>query len=137
LKYEGEAGPTRRRCSGSIAACHARARIASDTDWPRIAALYAALAEVTPSAVIELNRAIAVSMAEGPARGLALLEALQDDPALRGYPFVPAARGEQLFKLGAIRRGARRVRAGPGVDAQPAPARAAVGARGELPLVAV
>ena len=84
----------------AIAACHARARTAEETDWPRIAAIYAELAAVEPSPVVELNRAMAVAMAEGPGAGLALLEALADEPALRGYHRLPAARGELLARLG-------------------------------------
>jgi RNA polymerase sigma factor (sigma-70 family) len=84
----------------TIAACHARAASAQDTDWRRIAALYATLAEVAPSPVIELNRAVAVSMAEGPAAGLAIVERLRDDPALRRYQWLPSVRGDLLEKLG-------------------------------------
>jgi RNA polymerase sigma factor (sigma-70 family) len=84
----------------AIAACHARAASAQDTDWPRIAALYATLAEVAPSPVVELNRAVAVSMAEGPAAGLAIVERLRDDPALRRYQWLPSVRGDLLEKLG-------------------------------------
>ncbi|MGQ4661012.1 DUF6596 domain-containing protein [Lysobacter sp. F6437] len=83
-----------------IAACHARAMEAADTDWPRIAALYAILAQVAPSPVVELNRAVALGMAEGPAAGLALVEALADEPALRQYHLLPAVRGDLLGKLG-------------------------------------
>jgi RNA polymerase sigma factor (sigma-70 family) len=84
----------------AIAACHARAASAQDTDWPRIAALYATLAEVAPSPVVELNRAVAVSMAEGPAAGLVIVERLRDDPALRRYQWLPSVRGDLLEKLG-------------------------------------
>jgi RNA polymerase sigma-70 factor, ECF subfamily len=84
----------------AIAACHARARVAADTDWPRIAALYAVLARVMPSPVVELNRAVAVSMAEGPAAGLALADRLQQEPALKNYHLLPAVRGDLLNKLG-------------------------------------
>ncbi|MBX7184656.1 MAG: RNA polymerase sigma factor [Vicinamibacteria bacterium] len=84
----------------AIAACHARAREASDTDWPRIAALYGALSAVAPSPVVELNRAVALGMAEGPAAGLSLVDALVDEPQLRGYHLVPAVRGDLLEKLG-------------------------------------
>ncbi len=86
----------------AIAACHARARRAEDTDWPRIAALYARLAHVAPSPVVELNRAVAVSMAEGPAAGLALADALRDQRALAGYHLLPSVRGDLLFKLGRL-----------------------------------
>jgi RNA polymerase sigma factor (sigma-70 family) len=84
----------------AIAACHARARFAADTDWARIAALYAELARVWPSPVVELNRAVAVSMAEGPAAGLALIDALADEPALAAYHLLPSVRGDLLAKLG-------------------------------------
>ena len=84
----------------AIAACHARARQAADTDWVHIAALYALLAKVMPSPVVELNRAVAQGMAYGPEAGLALLEALADDPALRDYAPLPAVRGDLLQKLG-------------------------------------
>ena len=84
----------------AIAACHARARIASETDWARIAALYQALLEVIPSPVIELNRAVAVSMASGPAAGLAIVDALVEEPSLEGYHLLPSVRGDLLAKLG-------------------------------------
>lgn len=84
----------------AIAACHARAAQAGDTDWPRIAALYDALAQVAPSPVVELNRAVAVSMAFGPAAGLDLVDALRDEPALRHYALLPGVRGDLLAKLG-------------------------------------
>ncbi len=84
----------------AIAACHARARAPGETDWSRIAALYGELAELTPSPVIELNRAVAVSMAEGPTAGLALLDALSDEPLLRDYHLLPSARADLLAKLG-------------------------------------
>jgi predicted RNA polymerase sigma factor len=84
----------------SIAACHARAGSVEDTDWARIAALYEALAELAPSPVVELNRAVAVSRAYGPAAGLELVDALLDVPALRGYHLLPSARGDLLAQLG-------------------------------------
>jgi RNA polymerase sigma factor (sigma-70 family) len=84
----------------AIAACHARARTADQTDWPRIAALYAALVQQVPSPVIELGRAVAVGMAFGPAAGLEILDRLRDEPSLAGYPYLPAARGDLLEKLG-------------------------------------
>jgi predicted RNA polymerase sigma factor len=84
----------------SIAACHARAGSVGDTDWVRIAALYEALAELTPSQVVELNRAVAVSRAYGAAAGLELVEALTDVPALRGYHLLPSVRGDLLLQLG-------------------------------------
>ena len=83
----------------AIAACHARARTAEQTDWRRIAGLYADLARVSPSPVVELNRAVAVGMAEGPAAGLALADALRDEPALKAYHLLPAVRGDLLRKL--------------------------------------
>jgi RNA polymerase sigma factor (sigma-70 family) len=84
----------------AIAACHARARTGEETDWPRIAALYETLARVTPSPIVELNRAVAVSMASGPAAGLALVDALRSEPALAGYHLLPSVRGDLLLKLG-------------------------------------
>jgi predicted RNA polymerase sigma factor len=86
----------------AIAACHARARTSAETNWPRIAALYAALAQTTPSPVVELNRAVAVAMAFGPQAGLDLVDALRSEPALKTYHFLPAARGDLLFKLGRL-----------------------------------
>jgi RNA polymerase sigma-70 factor (ECF subfamily) len=83
-----------------IAACHARARSAQETDWIRIAALYDALAQIAPSPVVELNRAVAVAQAFGPAAGLELADALLDEPALRGYHLLPSVRGELLARLG-------------------------------------
>ena len=84
----------------AIAACHARARTADATDWPRIAALYAALAERAPSPVVELNRAVAVGMALGPAAGLELADALASEPTLKSYHLLPSVRGDLLAKLG-------------------------------------
>jgi RNA polymerase sigma factor (sigma-70 family) len=84
----------------AIVACHARALTAEETDWPRIAALYAVLAQRAPSPIVELNRAVAVSMAFGPAAGLALVDALADEPSLRGYHLLPSVRGDLLAKLG-------------------------------------
>jgi RNA polymerase sigma factor (sigma-70 family) len=84
----------------AIAACHARARRSEDTDWSGIASLYATLAEVSPSPVVELNRAVAVSMAEGPAAGLAIVDGLMEDAALRRYQWLPSVRGDLLQKLG-------------------------------------
>jgi RNA polymerase sigma factor (sigma-70 family) len=84
----------------AIAACHARARVAEDTDWERIVALYDALAQVTPSPIVELNRAVAVGMAFGPEAGLELVDAIAGEPALRDYHLLPAARGDLLVKLG-------------------------------------
>ncbi|GLC25882.1 RNA polymerase sigma factor [Roseisolibacter agri] len=84
----------------AIAACHARARRAEETDWPRIAALYAALAQLAPSPVVELNRAVAIAMAFGPAQGLVLVDALRDAGTLDGYHLLPSVRGDFLVKLG-------------------------------------
>src|SRR5690606_11023221 len=84
----------------AIAACHAQAPAAEETDWPRIAALYEALARAAPSPIVELNRAVAIAMAFGPAFGLQLLDALQDEPALADYYLLPSVRGDLLFKLG-------------------------------------
>jgi RNA polymerase sigma factor (sigma-70 family) len=84
----------------SIAACHARARSPDGTDWKQIVALYDALAQVMPSPVVELNRAVAVSMAFGPEAGLELVDALADEPALRGYHLLPTVRGDLLARLG-------------------------------------
>ncbi len=84
----------------AIAACHARSPTAEDTDWARIAALYGALAALQPSPVVELNRAVAVSMAEGPEAGLAIIDAIAGEPALKAYHLLPAARGDMLEKLG-------------------------------------
>ena len=84
----------------AIAACHARARVGSETDWTRIAGLYDALALLVPSPVVELNRAVAHGMAFGPEAGLRMVDALAEEPALRGYHLLPAARGDLLEKLG-------------------------------------
>ncbi len=84
----------------AIAACHARARTADATDWPRIAALYATLSQRMPSPIVELNRAVAVSMAFGPGAGLAIVEALSAEPALQNYHLLPSVRGDLLSKLG-------------------------------------
>ena len=84
----------------AIAACHARATTAAETDWPRIVALYDALAQLAPSPVIELNRAVAVGMAFGPAAGLDLVDALVPEPSLKAYHLLPAVRGDLLRKLG-------------------------------------
>lgn len=84
----------------AIAACHARARAAAETDWERIAALYDALAELAPSPVVELNRAVALSMAFGPAAGLGLVDALTEEPSLKSYHLLPSVRGDLLAKLG-------------------------------------
>ena len=84
----------------AIAACHARARTADATDWGQIAALYDALAQLTPTPVIELNRAVALSMAFGPATGLEVVDTLVDEPTMQGYHLLPTVRGDLLDKLG-------------------------------------
>jgi len=84
----------------AISACHARARTPAETDWAQIAALYATLAQVAPSPVVELNRAVAVGMAEGPLAGLELVDVLMSEPSLRGYHRLPSVRGDLLAKLG-------------------------------------
>jgi len=84
----------------AIAACHARARSADETEWTQIVALYDALAQLMPSPVVELNRAVALAMAFGPAAGLELVDSLRDDPALAGYHLLPCVRGDLLAKLG-------------------------------------
>jgi predicted RNA polymerase sigma factor len=86
----------------AIAACHARAHTAEETDWERIAALYGDLAEVTPSPVVELNRAMAVGMARGPGAGLAIIDGLVREPSLANYAMLPAARGDLLERLGRL-----------------------------------
>ena len=97
-KLGGALGPY--ALQAAIAACHARARDAADTDWARIAALYDALAELGPSPVVELNRAVAVGMAFGPAAGLELVDALASEPSHKTYHHLPSARGDLLEKLG-------------------------------------
>ena len=86
----------------AIAACHARARAAEETDWTRIVALYDALAQLMPSPVVELNRGVALSMAFGPAAGLEVIDALRSDPALESYHLLPSVRGDLLAKLGRL-----------------------------------
>ena len=93
----GSLGPY--RLQAAIAACHAQARTAEETDWERIAALYDALAQITPSPVIELNRAVAVSMAYGPAAGLEIVDNLLSEPLLKNYHLLPSVRGDMLAKL--------------------------------------
>ena len=83
----------------AIAACHARAQTPAETDWPRIAALYDALAQLTPSPVVELNRAVALAMAFGPAAGLELVDTLTSEPSLKSYYLLPSVRGDLLAKL--------------------------------------
>jgi RNA polymerase sigma factor (sigma-70 family) len=84
----------------AIAACHARARTAAETDWQRIAMLYGSLAQLTPSPIVELNRAVALAMAFGPAAGLELTDTLASEPSLKAYHLLPSVRGDFLFKLG-------------------------------------
>jgi predicted RNA polymerase sigma factor len=96
-KLGGAFGPY--ALQAAIAACHARALTAEQTDWPRIATLYGMLARVMPSPIVELNRAVAVSMASGPAAGLALVDALAGEPALANYHLLPTVRGDLLAKL--------------------------------------
>ena len=84
----------------AIAACHARARTGAETDWTRIADLYAELARITPSPIVDLNRAVAISMALGPAAGLELVDQLAGEPSLRSYHLLPSVRGDLLAKLG-------------------------------------
>ena len=86
----------------AIAACHARARTAEETDWPRIASLYQALAELAPSPIVELNRAVAIGFASGPAEGLGLVDALASEPMLRNYHLLPSVRGDLLRRLGRL-----------------------------------
>jgi predicted RNA polymerase sigma factor len=86
----------------AIAACHARARTAAETDWAQIAILYYALSQRIPSPVIELNRAVAVGMAFGPKSGLDLVDALASEPALASYHLLPSVRGDFLMKLGRL-----------------------------------
>jgi RNA polymerase sigma factor (sigma-70 family) len=105
-KAEGEdrTGTVRKRgpytLQAAIAACHARARTAADTDWVQIAALYAALAALSPSPIVELNRAVAVAMAFGPEQGLALVDAIAGAPMLQTYHLLPSVRGDLLARLG-------------------------------------
>ncbi len=97
-KLGGAFGPY--ALQAAIAACHARASTAAETDWPAIAALYDAVAQLAPSPVVELNRAVAVGMACGPAAGLDLVDALVEEPSLKSYHLLPAVRGDLLRKLG-------------------------------------
>ena len=97
-KLGGSRGPY--ALQAAIAACHARALAPEETDWPRIVDLYAELARLTPSPVVELNRAVAVAMASGPAAGLKLIDTLTSEPSLKSYHLLPSVRGDFLFKLG-------------------------------------
>jgi RNA polymerase sigma-70 factor (ECF subfamily) len=99
-KLGGAIGPF--TLQAAIAACHARARTPEDTPWPRIAALYEALAKIAPSPVVDLNRAVAVAMAFGPQAGLDLLDPLTSEPSLQRYHLLPSVRGDLLFKLGRL-----------------------------------
>jgi RNA polymerase sigma-70 factor, ECF subfamily len=98
-KDQGQA-PAPYALQAAIAACHARARTAEETDWARIVALYGALAKVMPSPVVQLNRAVALAMLSGPAAGLELIDELALEPALRAYHLLPSVRGDLLSKLG-------------------------------------
>jgi RNA polymerase sigma factor (sigma-70 family) len=97
-KLGGALGPY--ALQAAIAACHAQARTADETDWTRIAALYDALAQLTPSPIVELNRAVALSMAYGPAAGLEIVDTLTSEPALKTYHLLPSVRGTLLARLG-------------------------------------
>ena len=99
-KLGGAQGPY--ALQAAIAACHARARVADETDWPRIVALYGQLATVAPSPVVELNRAVAISMALGPAAALEIVDPLTREPALEAYHLLPSVRGDLLKKLGRL-----------------------------------
>jgi len=104
LEHAEELGGTRGHYAlqAAIAACHARARTAAETDWKRIAALYDDLAQLLPSPIVELNRAVAVAMAFGPAAGLELIDTLASEPSLKAYHLLPSVRGDFLFKLGRL-----------------------------------
>jgi RNA polymerase sigma-70 factor, ECF subfamily len=97
-KLGGALGPY--ALQAAIAACHARARTAAETDWQRIAELYDTLAQLMPSPIVELNRAVALAMAFGPAAGLELIDTLASEPSLKSYHLLPSVRGDFLFKLG-------------------------------------
>jgi predicted RNA polymerase sigma factor len=97
---DGRQGPY--ALQAAIAACHARARTSEETDWAQIVALYSELARLTPSPVVELNRAVALAMAFGPAAGLELVDALTSEPSLENYHLLPSVRGDLLKKLGRI-----------------------------------
>jgi RNA polymerase sigma factor (sigma-70 family) len=105
LERAGKLGETRGpyALQAAIAACHATALAADQTDWEKIAGLYAELAQLAPSPVVELNRAVAIAMARGPAAGLELVDALTSEPALENYHLLPSVRGDFLFKLGRLR----------------------------------
>jgi RNA polymerase sigma-70 factor (ECF subfamily) len=99
-KLGGARGPY--ALQAAIAACHTRAHTAAETDWHRIAALYDALAQIMPSPIVELNRAVALAMAFGPAAGLELIDTLASEPSLKAYHLLPSVRGDFLFKLGRL-----------------------------------
>jgi RNA polymerase sigma factor (sigma-70 family) len=99
-KLGGARGPY--ALQAAIAACHARTRTPEETNWPRIVALYEALGQLTPSPVVELNRAVAVAMAFGPAAGLEIVDTLVAEPSLKAYHLLPSVRGDFLFKLGRL-----------------------------------
>ena len=99
-RFGRERGPY--TLQAAIAACHARARTPEETDWSRIVALYEALAKVSPSPVVELNRAVAVGMAFGPAASLELVDVLTAEPSLQNYHLLPSVRGDLLVKLGRL-----------------------------------
>ena len=88
------------RLQSAIAACHAQARNPEDTNWERIAALYDALVQVSPSPIVDLNRAVAVGMAFGPEAGLEIVDTLTSEPALKSYHLLSSVRGDLLAKLG-------------------------------------
>jgi len=94
----GTTGP--HALQAAIAACHVLASTPEETDWTRITALYDALAQITPSPVVELNRGVAYGMAFGPGEGLVIVDALMQEPSLKAYHLLPAVRGDLLFKLG-------------------------------------
>jgi len=106
LERADKAGDALQRLPGpylvqaAIAACHAQAKSAEETDWQQIAALYLVLVNIMPTPIVELNRAVAVAMADGPAAGLAIADTLSDEPSLRNYHLLPSVRGDFLFKLG-------------------------------------
>ena len=101
-RAEAQGPPGPYALQSAIAACHARARTADETDWRRIVALYGQLAEITPSPVVELNRAVAVAMAFGPEAGLERVDALAAEPMLKNYHLLPSVRGDLLAKLGRL-----------------------------------
>ena len=130
--------PGRYAMQAAIAACHARAATAEDTDWERIAALYLDLTRLEPSPVVELNRAVALSMARGPAAGLAIVDRIRTDAALRGYHLLPSVRGDFLAHLGRFAEAAEEFSQAASLTRNEAERallldRAAACARGELP----